>query len=218
MPRSRRAARTAVIGLDSLVDIVSNTVGILIILAVFMALVTRLELPQAASRPRAVPLEPPPKRILVPWSHATTKSALFGQVSGNRVQVFDLREFYSRLAERQLGPGDLPAEVRQPGLETRFYPVTNYVYCLEFRPEPGQGETAAEWVRPGSAWNRVLGQYPPEKFFYFFWVAGDSFETFRDLRRELWSRQIEVGWKPAPRGRSLEVCNGFDGSTAFQPQ
>ena len=215
--RKTRAARTSIIGLDSLVDIVSNTVGILIILAVFMALLSRMEVPILAPQPRRVPVEAPPQRVQVPWSHATHKNAVFGQISANRLHVFDLREFFAQLARKPL-KGALPLAVSQPGLETRFYPVTNYVYCLEFRPEPGQGETAAEWARAGSDWKRVLDRYPPEKFFFYFWVAGDSFGTFRDLRRELWARQIEVGWKPAVADRTLEVCNGFNGSTAFQPQ
>ena len=215
--RKTRAARTSFIGLDSLVDIVSNTVGILIILAVFMALVSRIEVPNEAPLAGQIPVEAPPRRLQVPWSHATHKNAVFGQISGNRLHVFDLREFYAQLARTPL-TGGLPLAVSQPGLETRFYPVTNYVYCLEFRPEPGQGETAAARSRAGSDWNRVLDHYPPEKFFFYFWVAGDSFATFRDLRRELLDRQIEVGWKPAAEDRPLEVCNGFDGSTAFQPQ
>jgi hypothetical protein len=215
--RKPRAARASIIGLDSLVDIVSNTVGILIILAVFMALASRMELRNVSSQSPTKPSAPPPQLLLVPWSHATHKNAVFGQIAGNRLHVFDLRDFYAQLAQKPL-TGSLPVSVSQPGLETRFYPVTNYVYCLEFRPEPGQGETAAEWALAGSDWNSVLNRYPPEKFFFYFWVAGDSFDTFRNLRRELWSRQIEVGWKPAAPDRPLEVCNGFDGSTAFQPQ
>jgi hypothetical protein len=217
--RRNRHARTPGIGLDSLVDIVSNTVGILIILAVFVALFSRLSLTGSGARPeRAVPLEEPLERLLVPWSHATNKTAVFAHAQGNRLRVLDLREFYARLANRGAKPGSGPLTIDLPGLETRFYPVTNLVYCLEFRPEPEYGETLRQLRRADSAWQATLAGYPGEKFYYFFWVAGDSFELFRAVRQELWERQIEVGWKPVPSGAPLEICNGFDGSTAFQPQ
>ena len=54
--RKSRHQKTSGQGLDSLVDIVSNTVGILIILAVFMALVAQMDLPGSGSHEEA-PLE-----------------------------------------------------------------------------------------------------------------------------------------------------------------
>ena len=216
--RKSRHARSSGIGLDSLVDIVTNTVGILIILAVFMALFSRLTLSGGEPSRPEVPLEDPPERILVPWSHSSNKTAVFAYARGNRLRVLELRAFYAELAGRKPEPGGAPIRVDLPGLETRFYPVTNLVYCLEFRPKPGYGETLPQLRQAGSAWQAALGAYPPEKFYYFFWVAGDSFEMFRTVRQELWARQIEVGWKPVQADAPLEICNGFDGSTAFQPQ
>ena len=32
----------------------------------------------------------------------------------------------------------------------------------------------------------------PEKYVYFFWVSGDSFELFRDMRGSLWDRNYDV--------------------------
>jgi hypothetical protein len=213
-----RHARSAVIGMDSLVDIVSNTVGILIILAVFMALLSRISLPNAGSARQQVPLEQPPERILVPWSHATNKTAVFGYLQGNRLHMLDLREFYARLAGQKPKPGNQPIALDLPGMQAKFYPVTNLVYCLEFFPERGYGETLPQMRGAGARWQTALQAYPPERFYYFFWVAGDSFELFRTVRDELWKRQVEVGWKPVRADASLEICNGFDGSTAFQPQ
>lgn len=216
--RKQRHARTSVIGMDSLVDIVSNTVGILVILAVFMALMSRLTLRSAETAIPTVPLEEPPQRILVPWSHATNKTAVFAYAERNRLHVLDLRELYARLAEESPRLGNRPIDLNLPGMAAKFYPVTNLVYCLEFFPKQGYGETPAQMKAAGSQWQAALADYPPEKFYYFFWVAGDSFELFRTLRDELWNRQVEVGWKPVRAGQSLEICNGFDGSTAFQPQ
>jgi hypothetical protein len=216
--RKQRHARTAGIGMDSLVDIVSNTVGILIILAVFMALMSRLAIHSAEPVKPVVPLEEPPKRILVPWSHATNKTAVFAYVAENRTHLLDLREFYARLAEESPRPDNQPIDVNVPGMKATFYPVTNLVYCLEFQPDEDFGETLPEMRGAGSHWRAALSDYPAEKFYYFFWVTGDSFDLFRTVRDELWAQQVEVGWKPVRPDGPLGICNGFDGSTAFQPQ
>lgn len=205
------------LSLDSLVDIVSNNVGILIILAAFMALLafinpSRLDesVPELSSQPT--------KRLLVPWSHPTNKNTIFFSLRGNRVQFIDLRRFYLALAARQPNADEAPVVVRQSKLEVRFYPVTNQVYCMEMLPGTGAGETWYEAQQPRAEWQEVLRRYPAEQYTYFFWVAGDSFELFRDIRATLWEADYEVGWKPALRDAPLELCNGFEGSTAFQPQ
>jgi len=203
--------------LDSLVDIVSNNVGILVILAAFMALFALIN-PSSQAPSSAGRTERAPKKILVPWSHPTNKHHLFLSVHQNRIQHFDLRQFFLGLAERDDSEPPKPLTVEQKGLQIRFYPVTNQVYCLEFRPAPGQGENWLEAQRADSAWQQVLRTYPPERYVYFFWVSGDSFELFRQVRKSLWDRQYEVGWKPAGKDRPLEVCNGFEGSTTFEPQ
>ena len=85
-------------------------------------------------------------------------------------------------------------------------------------PRPAYGEDWLSAQRVNSAWQQALRTYSPEKYVYFFWVSGDSFELFRDMRGSLWDRNYEVGWKPAHKDAPLEVCNGFEGSTAFSPQ
>jgi hypothetical protein len=216
--RKARKPISQFLNLDSLVDIVSNNVGILIILAAFMALFALLN-PQDPTRTESrLPREEPPPRILVPWSHPTNKNPLYFTVRENRVQFLDLRPFFLELASRSPSEQPGPLTVEQKGVKIRFYPVTNQVFCLQFLPAPHAGESWFQARKAGSAWQDVLRRYPPEKYLYFFWVTGDSFELFRQVRRSLWDRQIEVGWKPALKDAPLEVCNGFEGSTAFQPQ
>ena len=216
----RRAGREIgqFVNLDSLVDIVTNNVGILVIVAAFMALFALIDPRSASEAVVGTPLRPPPKKLLVPWSHPTHKNRVYAAVMKNRVRVFDLRKFYLELAERNPALRPQPVTVEQKGLKIRFFPVTNQVYCLEFTPHPAYGEDWLSAQRVDSAWQQALRSYGPEKYVYFFWVSGDSFELFRDLRGSLWDRNYEVGWKPARKDAPLEVCNGFEGSTAFSPQ
>lgn len=214
--RRHRSEASQPMNLDSLVDIVSNNVGILIILAAFMALMALLN-PASDAHTGVQPSVAPPPRLLVPWTHPTTKNHVLLSMQGNRIQVLDLRKLFRDLSERGSGPPQ-PLTLHQDGVRIRFFPVTNQVYCMEFVPGERAGETWLEAQRTDSAWQGVLRDYPPERYVYFFWVAGDSFELFRQLRQSLWDRQIEVGWKPVEKKEPLEVCNGFEGATSFQPQ
>jgi len=199
------------------VDIVSNNVGIVIILAAFMALFALIN-PSTPSPDAGARQQPAPKKLLVPWSHPTSKQHIFLTVQQNRILPFDLRKFFVDLSMRDDKGPPKPITVQQKGVQVRLYPVTNQVYCLEFRPKSGAGENWLEAQRPDSAWRQVLRTYPPERYVYFFWVSGDSFEMFRQLRKSLWDQQYEVGWKPTEKKQPLEVCNGFEGSTTFEPQ
>jgi hypothetical protein len=215
--RRRVQPYTQPLNLDSLVDIVSNNVGILIILASFMALFALIN-PRTQAPAGGKPAEPAPRKLLVPWSHPTNKHQIFLAVRHNRIQYFDMRRFFLNLAERDTTAAPTPLTIEQKGVEIRFFPVTNQVYCLQFRPKAGQGENWLAAQRPDSTWRQVLHRFPPERYVYFFWVTGDSFELFRQIRKDLWEHQYEVGWKPSSNDQPLEVCNGFEGSTAFEPQ
>ena len=203
--------------LDSLVDIVSNNLGILIILAAFMALfglINPAELPQERQKARVVP----PKRLLVPWSHATNKNPVLFVIRRNRIVHLDMARFFRELSKRSGGSRPEPLTLRQEDVAIRFFPVTNQVYCMEFTPNRNAGESWREAGLANSAWLAAGERYRPENFYYFFWVSGDSFELFRNVRKELWENNYEVGWKPTSLDDPLELCNGFQGSTGFQPQ
>ena len=204
------------VNLDSLVDIVSNIVGALVLLAAFMALFGLINRPAEDSARNPALLQP--EKVLVPWSHPTNKVPVLFVIQGNRILSLDLREFYKNLSK--LPPTKKPeqSKFRQEGYTINFFPVTNQTYCMVFEPEEGQGETWLQGNRPGSRWAGVLAQYPSESFYYFFWVRDDSFELFRNVRQSLWESNYEVGWKPMNKDSSLEICNGFEGATGFQPQ
>lgn len=204
--------------LDSLVDIVSNNLGILIILAAFMALLGLIN-PDDQSSSKAPQIPPlTPNRLKVPWSHPTNKNPVLFAIRRNRIVHLDMADFFRQLAKRPGGNRPRTVEVRQEGVSIRFFPVTNQVYCLEFRSQPNAGESWHQARLANSAWKKAALRYPPEKFYYFFWVSGDSFELFRNVRKALRDQQYEVGWKPSAANAPMEICNGFAGATGFQPQ
>ncbi len=204
--------------MDSLVDIVSNIVGILIILAAFMALFGLVNPANLPDSSQSAAMVKPPEKLLVPWSRPTTKNVVLFALRGNRLFHFDMRAFFRELADRPPEQRPVPLAINQPGLKIRFFPVTNQIYCLEFEPGKDAGETWLEASGSSSRWRKVRKLYRPENFYYFFWVANDSFELFRDVRSHLWEERYEVGWKPVSEDSQMEICNGFEGSAGFQPQ
>ncbi len=234
--KKHHAATGQFVNLTSLVDVVSMNVGILVILAVFMALLAVFSSSQqpgtaaagadggkgveggSGSATALASAAPPVARLRVPWSHPTSKQTLFFVVRGNRVQYVDFKSVYEQLLRMSPAGRDGPQTLSAPGFKTRFFPITNQVYCMELTPDAGAGETWQAARSANSVWRQVEARYSRENFVYFFWVGGDSFELFRDVRKTLVDGQREVGWKPIGKQAPLEVCNGFEGSSTFQPQ
>ena len=96
---TRRRSDPSFLNLDSLVDIVSNIVGILVILAAFMALFGLINPAPLLESQRARVAVQPPKKLLVPWSHATNKNSVLFVAQGNRLLRFDLRAVEAQLTQ-----------------------------------------------------------------------------------------------------------------------
>lgn len=246
MPVPRRRSRTRShsraqhsTGMDSLVDIVSNAVGILVILAVFMALAVSTsslqsslpqntltpettQPPQATQNPHAgqAPEAPPEslRRLEVPWSHQSGRRTLFFYLHQGRVQHMDLRPFFRELARSSPQGALTPQNYRLEGLQLRYFPVSHTLYCLELHPERSGGELWARAQGVDSAWKRTLSEYDPRTYTPFFWVVPDSFALFHQVRAQLHEQGYELGWKPTRAKVPLEYCSGFGASSTFQSQ
>ena len=204
---------------DALTDIVSNVLGILVILSACFALLAALRSagpsarahPEAARRREAFALE-------VPWPKLSAKNLVFAALIGGRVQALDLAPVYERLLKRAAPRRPRPVDVEQPGVAIRFYPIANDAYCIRFRPTESFGEAVEAAQAPSSAWQAALRRFPPDRFTFFFWVTPDSFEAFRELRDTLRQDKVEVAWKPVPAGAPLEICQGIESGRGMEPQ
>ena len=205
------------LNLDSLVDIVSNSVGILIILAVFMALFSYLEFtPETTPDTR---VSENPEKILIPWAHYSQKTALLFLVRDNRILRLDRSEYYRKIRKQLNGPNPSPPqslsfEKYRVELETHG----GHNHCLEFHPSPGAGLWWHQFTGSQGPLENLTREMRPEENYFFFWVDPDSFELFRELRHTLWSKDFEVGWKPVREQSSLRYCTGDSRSRSFRPQ
>ena len=205
--------------LDSLVDIVSNSVGILIILAVFMALLSVLESPldePVSSEETNDLLTVEKKRI--PWSHSSQKSSLLFVLQDNRLLYLDRVAAYRSFQSELDGEPELPLKADLDGYRVELTAQSSQNHCLQFFPEAGAGQWWGEVSRADGWLTRLLAEKSPSEVYLFFWADGASFELMREIREWTWDQRYEVGWKPITERSGLRFCTGLGRSLSFRPQ
>ena len=204
------------LNLDSLVDIVSNNVGILVILAVFMAVFSLMD-----KREQVSSEEQPEKQIeklKIPWSHASQKNSLLILLRDDRLLYLDRALVYQRLKKYLSGKDPLPTEFSLDQYSIKLTVGGRHTHCIEFLPSPAAGEWWHKFTRHGGLMQTLMKKYPPEQNYFFFWVDPDSFDLFREIRKTLWEQRFEVGWKPVREESALRYCSGDAQSGRINPQ
>jgi len=204
------------LNLDSLVDIVSNNVGILVILAVFMAMFSLLE------KSEQVPEKEQPfeniEKIKIPWSHSSQKNNLLFLLRDNRILYLDRALVYQNLKKHLSGKEALPKQISLNQYSIKLTTGSGHAHCLEFLASPGAGQWWHQLSQHDGLLQSLMKKYPPEENYFFFWVDPKSFELFREIRESLWGQHFEVGWKPVRRESTLRYCSGNEQTRSFQPQ
>ena len=204
------------LNLDSLVDIVSNNVGILVILAVFMAMFSLIEKSdQATKEDQSFEII---EKIKIPWSHASQKNNLLFLLRDDRILYLDRALVYQNLKKYLSGKKALPKQISLIQYSIKLTTGSGHAHCLEFLPSPGAGQWWHQLSQHDGLLQSLMKKYPPEENYFFFWVDPKSFELFREIRESLWGQHFEVGWKPVRRESTLRYCSGNEQARSFQPQ
>ena len=204
------------INLDSLVDIVSNNVGILIILAVFMAMFSLLE--KSEQVPTTEQSIENIEKLKIPWSHVSQKNNLLLLLRNDRLLFFDRALVYKRLKKYLSGSDPLPTNISLDQYSIELTAGGGHAHCLEFFPSPRAGQWWHQVSQHNGLMQTLMKKYPTEENYFFFWVDPDSFDLFREIRKSLWEKRFEVGWKPVRIESPLRYCSGDDQTRRFQPQ
>ena len=204
------------INLDSLEDIVSNNVGILIILAVFMAMFSLLE--KSEQVPTTEQSIENIEKLKIPWSHVSQKNNLLLLLRNDRLLFFDRALVYQRLKKYLSGSDPLPTNISLDQYSIELTAGGGHAHCLEFFPSPGAGQWWHQDSQNNGLMQTLMKKYPTEENYFFFWVDPDSFDLFREIRKSLWEKRFEVGWKPVRIESPLRYCSGDDQTRRFQPQ
>ncbi len=197
--------------LDSFLDILTNTVGVLMFMSLFITLV--------AVQSSTI--------VKTPLATETDKKANFFEVSGNRVVYLDTQSANQQIKDfiGNLSTCSKPSYIT--GLvDSYIEELRNYQTCVEnqlqelkqFQAETknyeiklvdfdsfsrqynlksiNSGESGKEVNQANSEYRQTLSQLKPEKDYVAFVVRPDSFATFRQVREIAWKAGFDVGWEP----------------------
>ncbi|MEM7757713.1 MAG: hypothetical protein AAF298_06280 [Cyanobacteria bacterium P01_A01_bin.40] len=218
--RARRRNNNLNQNLDSFLDILTNTVGVLMFISLFVTLIATGSSPKTRVT------------IQTPLSSRTDKEQLWFEIKGNKVSHLNVRQI--RKEELEL-TGNLPNcnkprnssspgyALRQQnyqscllsvlGRQSNFSSETNNYQIrtldkgvsLLFEPVSADiGETSSQIMAGDSEFKQILAQFNPDQDFLAFIVRPDSFEAFRTARKQAWDAGYEVGWEPLPQNAPLK--------------
>jgi hypothetical protein len=215
--RVRRKMPNASQNLDSFLDVLTNIVGVLIFVSLFASLSANGGAPKTHIT------------IQTPLASTTDKEPLWFEIQNNKVSYLNLRQIRNK--ELALS-GSLPNCNKPPGSDP--VSLSNYQSCLlsilgrqsNFRVDTNSyrvrtvdqgvsllfeplsnniGETANQLTAANSAYKQVLSKSNAKKDYLAFIVRPDSFETFRDARKQAWEAGYQVGWEPLEQDTPIKI-------------
>jgi hypothetical protein len=214
--RYRRKNASPSQNLDSFLDIMTNTVGVLMFVSVFVSLI--------AVESDAI--------IQTPLASETKKTARFFEIREGKLTYIDDQKVGDEM-EKLIGNlpscnqpnssyGSSPSSQQylsdiadyrscvqsRAGRLVNFKTETNHYYVtmtnpatfsLLYEPIPtNPGEDKDQLALKKSIFNGVLQKLNPNKEYLAFIVRPDSFAAFRAARKQAWAQGFEVGWEPHP--------------------
>ncbi len=220
--RARRRKNNVSQNLDSFLDILTNTVGVLMFISLFVTLIATGSSPKTKVT------------IQTPLSSPTEKESLWFEIKNNKVSHLNLRKV--REKELELS-GNLPncnKPTSNPNSSDYLSSQNDYQSCLlsilgrqgnfttstknyevkavdkgvslVFEPlSEDIGETSNQLAAKDSEFKQVLSQFNSNKDYLVFIVRPDSFEAFRAARKQAWAAGYEVGWEPHPQNSPIRI-------------
>jgi hypothetical protein len=200
----RRRDDDAALSLDSFLDIVTNVVGVLILIAV----VTVISAGDIAISSGASSLRTPPsaQRALFECAggklyfvdEAAIAARVRATVGGESGDWRDVDALVATLDEQVVGDDTYRVHAQ------RLPAALAWTYS---RNDGAEGDVEADLALPTSAFQQRLDALAPGTFVYFV-VREDSFELFREARAITHARGIASGWHPLSTDEPLRLSSG----------
>lgn len=204
----RRREDEPILSLDSFLDIVTNVVGVLILVAVVTVLgAGQIGVPAGTGALRSP--HPSATRMLF---ECDGEQVYFIDEAGITKRVSEeVRNGHSRFPEESLTSDSVVSFLKSHDAGDATYRVSAEVISegltWAFQRRQGiSGERAEAAELPSSAFQRKLNELPPGGFVYFV-VREDSFELFRKVQEIAKKRGFSVGWHPVVAGEPLRFSN-----------
>ena len=191
------------INVDSLTDIVSNSVGILIILAVVSLI---------HDNSKAYQLE-------IPIEHQSELSPVFIIAKDDSLIVLDTDKIFGNAA-MQATDGAAGGKRIFPLEYGQLFGQIDNDHGIMFHAQDIEG--SEDWhhfntlEKNNSGLRQQFNKIDPQKQFAYFFVydevgesniSGSGFESFRKAREYLKSRHIKSGWKPVDSDNPASICD-----------
>ena len=189
----RRDTESAPFSLDSFLDIVTNVVGVLVLVAMVTVLSAgNISVPSGATAMTAP--RPSAARLIF---ECAGDEVFFVDEEGNGRRVVDE---VKRADKRRLSRDDLIAILEEKDVGDATFRVRadrlerGVAWVYDLRPG-AHGERAEDLDRPESEFQRLLAGLERGGFAYFV-VHDDGFEAFHKARDIARARGVSVGWHP----------------------
>jgi len=193
----RRRRKDFSLSFDSLLDILSNVVGLMVVIAGITALDSRnvtisLGTPILRDPPQGA------KRIL--FECRDNRVVPVDEQAIDKSIIRCLKTYQKKNKGKRATVGDLARLFKQADVGSKCYRVEvdagrNVAFLYQPR-QAEQGEPGARIRKPGSDYGRIINSLDAERQFVFFIVRSDSFEVFRTARRIARDLGLATGWHP----------------------
>jgi hypothetical protein len=195
--------------LDSFLDVLTNTVGVMIFVCLFASLTAAVS----------------PALVRTPIARETRKQGYFFECRENRAIPLDeddasaaIQQFFRRVNDNPfVDPQHLQRQFRDFSHNTRYYTVrlslVNFggqpIIQTLFQPRDRfGGESVASLDTSTSTFRQTLSRLSPSRHSLIFFVRPDSFDCFRAARAIAWRNGFDVGWEPMTEDRAIIFVSG----------
>lgn len=180
---------------DSLTDIVSNNVGILIILTVIIAIFSYSNsqlFPELAQTRKSSY-----KLVKIPWRYYSKQKSLIILFDGNRIFYVDEKTIFTKLLKTGLPKGENKISLEFPSYFVDIELISDEPeYSVKLRPIQLQGENVSEALSTNSFFQNFLKKNPSDRYYVFAFVRSDSFQSFYQIKEFLEEKKYNLGWSP----------------------
>lgn len=191
------------ISLDSLTDIVSNSVGILIIFAVINLI---------HDNNKTYQLE-------IPIEHRTELSPAFFIIKNDSILAMDTDVLFSNATLQATGGAAANDRLFSLNYFDMLGKISEEKGMSFYARDTTQWPTYHELGKGNSELTKTLNNLDAKKQFAFFFVydsydeeaAGNGFEAFREAREYLKKRRIKTGWLPVNDNTPANICKDYFG-------
>ncbi len=215
IPRRRHRLLTPSQNLDSFLDIMTNTVGVLMFVSLFISLVavssgTTIRTPlvtQTKKHPFLFEIKDNQVRYIDVGTAQAEINRFINSLPtcekppepyGNSADELDF--YFEQVYQYRLCLGGQLEELKNFSAETDYYKVQLVdleSFAWEYQPKPNiKGESAGEIADADSKFRDILQKIDPSQSYLAFIVRPDSFSAFRSARKIAWEQGFNVGWEP----------------------